>query len=312
MGSDEAAVRTSAAEPATEVRIVVRHETDCTDYTYEAFAPFDSWEGTVKADNTEWAIHEALRDCWRQRPKLAKRPVNAVVHVPSGKILPQYLPELEALHPGLSLAIHEGSISNLVAGIPKSSVRDRSDTTEPHLDPVIVATDGSVRGGVTGWGWLASTGDFNMTGFRHHKRQMSTDFALVAELRAIDDAVRSLSRHRSISIVTDSQNAVEIVTGWLQGSTRLPAGYSTDRRKGGKVPGLVAAQSRVHRDRDRISISWARGHTGEPLNEGADALARLASRRYLPGCDLTLAQYRARAVELAEAFAAAYRATSVE
>lgn len=300
-----------SAEPSrSEVRITLRQNDDQPTYSYEAFTAFDAWAGTVTADNAEAAIHETLCDCWRQRPKLAKKPINAVVDAPRGKIMPQYLPELEALHPGLSLTLHKGSISNLLASIPKSSVRNRLPTTESDLPPVIVATDGSVRGDITGFGWLASTGDFNMTGFRHNSRQMGYDLPLVAELRAIDDAVRALSQHRHITIITDSQNAVDMVTAWMQGSMLLPPGYNTDKRKKGRPPGLIAARSRIHQDRQRISISWTRGHTGEPLNEGADALARLASRNHLPGSDLTLTQYRTRAAELAKSFTAAYIATT--
>lgn len=294
------------SQRAAEVRIAMHRDGDGPRYTYEAFAVSDAWEGTIKADNTESAIHEALCDCWRRRPKLSKRPVKVVVSVPFGKISPQYLPELEALHPGLSLTLHKGSVSDLVSDIPKSSVRKRWTTTEPNLAPVIVATDGSVRGGITGWGWLTSTGDFNMTGFRHSRDQMGQDIPLVAELRAIDDAIRGLSQHRSINIISDSRNAVTMVAEWMRGSTLLPAGYNADGRKKGKVAGLVAARNRIHRDRDRISISWAPGHVGEPLNEGADALARLASRRHMPGSDLTLAQYRRRAAEIAKSFSAAY------
>ncbi len=241
---------------AAEVRIAMHRDGDGPRYTYEAFAVSDAWEGTIKADNTESAIHEALCDCWRRRPKLSKRPVKVVVSVPFGKISPQYLPELEALHPGLSLTLHKGSVSDLVSDIPKSSVRKRWTTTEPNLAPVIVATDGSVRGGITGWGWLTSTGDFNMTGFRHSRDQMGADIPLVAELRAIDDAIRGLSQHRSINIISDSRNAVTMVAEWMRGSTLLPAGYNADGRKKGKVAGLVAARNRIHRDRDRISISW--------------------------------------------------------
>jgi hypothetical protein len=44
------------------------------------------------------------------------------------------------------------------------------------------------------------------------------------------------------------------------------------------------------------------GVQGEPLNEGADALARLARRYAADPCDLTPTEYHRRADSLAEAF----------
>jgi hypothetical protein len=51
---------------------------------------------------------------------------------------------------------------------------------------------------------------------------------------------------------------------------------------------------------------WAKGHQGEPLNEGADALARLASRYAAGTSELTNAEYHRRAADLAKSFAAEF------
>ena len=37
-------------------------------------------------------------------------------------------------------------------------------------------------------------------------------------------------------------------------------------------------QQLIHAQRDRLTPIWVRSHQDEPLNEGADALARLTSR----------------------------------
>ncbi len=60
----------------------------------------------------------------------------------------------------------------------------------------------------------------------------------------------------------------------------------------------------IHEDRDRITPVWVKGHQGEPpLNEGADALARVASRFALGDNTLDGAEYHRRAQDLAETFA---------
>lgn len=52
---------------------------------------------------------------------------------------------------------------------------------------------------------------------------------------------------------------------------------NTIERGDGKEAELVTAQWLIHAQRDRLTPVWAKGHRGEPLHEGADALARLAS-----------------------------------
>lgn len=138
-----------------------------------------------------------------------------------------------------------------------------------------MATDGSVRESITGYEWLASTGQYGLLGFPHRRRQIGTDPVLVAELRAIDAAVRSI-RYAPLTILSDSRSAVRMVRRWMAGDCVLPDGYTTDLRSG--QAGLIQAHNRIHAHPDRIDIQWRHGHQGDPLNEGADALARLASR----------------------------------
>ena len=175
----------------------------------------------------------------------------------------------------------------------------------PDLSPLTVATDGSVRGSFTGFGWLASNGQFGLHGLRHSKLRHGTKIVLISELRAIGDAVREL-RHRPLTLVSDSKLAIRMVTQWMSRDDVLPPGYTTERADG-KPAGLVTARQLIHEQRDRITPLWVKGHQGEPLNEGADALARLA-RRYAAGApDLTPAEYHRRAESLAEAFSKEFR-----
>ena len=123
-------------------------------------------------------------------------------------------------------------------------------------------------------------------------------------MRAIGEAVRKL-RGRDITLLSDSKLAVAMVKKWMDGDDVLPRGYTTERGDG-REAGLVTAQRLIHAQRDRLTPVWAKGHRGEPLNEGADALARLASRYATGTSELTNAEYHRRAADLAKAFAAEF------
>ncbi|WNG88520.1 hypothetical protein C6A87_004570 [Mycobacterium sp. ITM-2016-00317] len=168
-----------------------------------------------------------------------------------------------------------------------------------------MATDGSVRGRTTGFAWLASSGEFGLHGSRHSRRASGSDVVLVTELRAIDAAVREF-RGREITVFSDNMGAVSIVKRWMDGEDVLPKGYSTYRASG-NMPGLVRARQMIYDHRETITPVWAKGHQGEPLNEGAHALARLASRYKLNRSTLDNAEYRRRAEELAASFSREFR-----
>ncbi len=88
----------------------------------------------------------------------------------------------------------------------------------------------------------------------------------------------------------------------MLGDYQLPRGYTTERRSG-RTARLVKAQRRLYQQAGQVEIQWAPGHRGEPLNEGADALARLARRYVKGGSGLTKVDCKIRAEGLAEAFA---------
>lgn len=167
------------------------------------------------------------------------------------------------------------------------------------LDPMTVAADGSVRGKNAGFAWLSCTGHYGMAGYRSSLNTVGTQPVLVAELLAIGDAVRELTR-RWLSIVSDSQDAVAMVDRWKRGEAVMPGEYPADGP-------LHVARRQIRADRQRIDVRWAPGHCGEPLNEGADALARLASRHQRGDQDLHFDEYRRRAAGIAEGFASEFR-----
>ncbi|QIV80373.1 ribonuclease H [Mycolicibacterium frederiksbergense] len=168
------------------------------------------------------------------------------------------------------------------------------------LDPMTVAADGSVRGKHAGFAWLSCTGHYGVAGYRSSANTVGRQPVLVAELLAIGDAVGELTRRR-LSIMSDSQDAVAMVDCWKRGDTAMPVEYPSDGP-------LHVARRQIHVDRERVDVRWAPGHRGEPLNEGADALARLASRHRRGDHDLRDDdEYRRRAAGIAEGFASEFR-----
>jgi len=174
----------------------------------------------------------------------------------------------------------------------------------------MVAADGSVRGKHGGYGWLASDGQYGLQGRVDSKTLIGPFASLVTELRAIDDAVRKLPG-RHLTVFCDNSYAVSMARKWMDGKEIFPSGYAIERGNG-KPAGLVTARRWIHANRERLDIRWTRSHQGAPLNEGADALARLASRYIKDDSELSADEYRRRAEGLATAFAQYFRRTADE
>jgi ribonuclease HI len=169
-------------------------------------------------------------------------------------------------------------------------------------EPLTVATDGSVRGRFTGYGWLASDGRFRLRGSKRTQGLNLRNSVLLTELSAIDDAVRSLPGH-PLLVLTDSTVAASLVSDWLVGCDFYPSGFDCGTADEHPLSGM---RESIHINRTRLSCRWVKGHRGDALNEGADALARLASRYVRGDNDLTKDGYARRATGIAEGFAAEF------
>ncbi|MGB3485880.1 MAG: RNase H family protein [Mycobacterium sp.] len=272
------------------------------EFHFHAVDGTQSWAGTIDTPNPDAAVVEALSriipgDSQRARTRV-------LVRLPPSCETLRETATLAALVPGVSIDATADADHPLMRAAAVGLADDLLPTPPIDPTPLVVATDGSVRGTVTGLGWLASSGVYGLRRFRHSRAQVGRSVALIAELRAIDEAVRKLpSRH--LTILTDSLGALDMVRRWTVGDDVLPAGYTTERRSG--VAGLVKAQRRIRAHQHRIDVQWVKGHQGHPLNEGANALARLASGNARRGGGLTRAGYRQRAAGMAEAFSSAYR-----
>ncbi|WP_198041513.1 ribonuclease HI [Micromonospora chokoriensis] len=147
---------------------------------------------------------------------------------------------------------------------------------------VLLGTDGSYRH-VEGmdirqrpicWGYVGENGIYGLGAARMPHRIIGAR-VLQTELRAMWWSLRRLIRHHPVRILSDSQDALDLISLWRYGSEQMPPGYTLDRA-GGRKSTILQLAHLVAENADRISVEKVRGHTGHPLNEGADALAKIA------------------------------------
>ncbi|WP_409328892.1 RNase H family protein [Trujillonella humicola] len=136
-----------------------------------------------------------------------------------------------------------------------------------------VATDASVghhRGTTTaGLAWVRADGSYGVTTVR-------TAVPLVAELSAIAWAAATIPGTDPLHVVTDCRQGVRLLHGVLRhGRLDVPAGTH-----GSGQVAAVCSRIAVLAQRRPLTVSWVRGHAGDPLNETADRLA-VQARRYV-------------------------------
>jgi ribonuclease HI len=271
-------------------------------YRYFATTGERSWHGVITAPTREVALLDIIATIHAEIG--GGRAMRFLLTVPPHNRIWQHRNELATL----GFLIERGTFQDqplltaAVEGLDATAPADAPAATIPGMRPaLIVATDGSVRKSCTGIGWLASNGRYGLRGARHPISAIGPQAVLLAELGAIGDAVLSLSAH-PLTLISDSTKAVAMIHQWMDGHDILPAGYPSTSKPGP----LVAARHQIYTARGRISCRWAKGHRGEPLNEGADALARLASRYVRGNSGLTESDYHHRAAGLAQGFSAAF------
>jgi ribonuclease HI len=98
---------------------------------------------------------------------------------------------------------------------------------------------------------------------------------LQAELRGIANALQAIGTEHPLTILSDSRNALDMMILWRDGYDVMPGGYNPHRTSG-RESTLSRLARQTREAADRITLRWVPGHSGHPLNEGADALARMA------------------------------------
>jgi ribonuclease HI len=135
-------------------------------------------------------------------------------------------------------------------------------------ESVVIYTDGACKGnpGRGGWGaWLR---------WGAHERELFGGEALTTnnrmELTAVIEALGTLKRPCEVTIHTDSEYVRKGITEWIHGWKQR--GWMTADRKPVKNAELwkrLDALAQAH----RVQWRWVKGHSGDPGNERADALA---------------------------------------
>lgn len=292
------------AQPRPVGSIVIDVAESHLGYCYAAVSAEKSWSGVVAAPNAEVAVLNVIDEICAKHPYDQR--IRFVACVGSGSPLWRYAGQIAAAATDWWIERPGCTDKSLVERAAAELENARLSLPPLPVDrgPIAVATDGSIRCRHAGFGWLASSGEHGLDGFVASSKRVGANPVLVAELYAIGSAVGGLPRHR-LTVLSDSRAAVAMVNRWRRGDFVLPAGYPMS--ESGSDLNLVAVQRRIHAERSRIRLRWVHGHRGEPLNEGADALARLASRYRRGDRDLTEDEYRCRASGIAKGFAAAYR-----
>jgi ribonuclease HI len=136
------------------------------------------------------------------------------------------------------------------------------------MKDVVIYTDGACKGnpGPGGWGaWLRSG---------EHEREIWGGEALTTnnrmELTAVIEALAALKLRSRVSLHLDSDYVRQGITSWIHGWKRK--GWRTAAGQPVKNADLWVRLDELARQHE-VQWHWVRGHSGDPGNERADALA---------------------------------------
>ena len=136
------------------------------------------------------------------------------------------------------------------------------------MTKVLIYTDGACKGnpGPGGWGaWLRiGDGERELWG----GETLTTNNRM--ELTAVIEGLSALTRRCEVALFTDSQYVRQGITTWIHGWRAR--GWMTADRKPVKNQDLwqrLDALNKAH----QVDWHWVKGHSGDPGNERADALA---------------------------------------
>jgi len=151
----------------------------------------------------------------------------------------------------------------------------------PGAEPattVDIWTDGACKGnpGPGGWGALLRSGGQERELFGGAPDTTNNRM----ELMAVIEALGALKRSCTVNIHTDSQYVKLGITEWLRNWERR--GWKTADRKPVKNVDLWQ-QLDLQVRRHAVQWRWVKGHSGDPGNERADALANRGVEQVLGG-----------------------------
>jgi ribonuclease HI len=140
-------------------------------------------------------------------------------------------------------------------------------TTDSDSD-IIIYTDGACKGnpGPGGWGVVLRSGGHEKTLFGGELQTTNNRMELMAAIVALE----TLKRPSRVLLHTDSQYVLKGMTEWIVGWKRR--GWITADKKPVKNVDLWQRLEKAAAPH-ALRWAWVRGHTGDPGNEQADALA---------------------------------------
>jgi ribonuclease HI len=140
--------------------------------------------------------------------------------------------------------------------------------TSSESSEVLIYADGACKGnpGRGGWGaWLRSDG---------YEKELWGGEAQTTnnrmELTAVIQALTALKRPSVVRVVTDSEYVRNGITTWIHGWKQR--GWKTADKKPVKNMDLWHQLDELARQH-QVTWQWVKGHSGDPGNERADALA---------------------------------------
>lgn len=139
---------------------------------------------------------------------------------------------------------------------------------ERFMAEVRIYSDGACRGnpGPGGWGALLQWNGREKALYGGEAETTNNRMELTAAIRALE----SLKRPCDVELVTDSEYVRKGITEWLDGWKRR--GWKTAAKKPVKNADLWLALDTLNQ-KHRVRWRWVKGHSGDPGNEAADALA---------------------------------------
>lgn len=157
--------------------------------------------------------------------------------------------------------------------------------------PVVLATDASgvlpdhdPRHTFIATGYVATSGHYGAHALPSPAAVTGRNDVWVGELRAISRGLQAiLADYADVPVVVlcDSLVACRTANCWLSGDVgpgSYPPGYTTRRSDWNPVGSLEWLAETFAAVPERFDVQWVRGHDGDPMNEGANDLARLAAR----------------------------------
>lgn len=144
-----------------------------------------------------------------------------------------------------------------------------------------VGVDGSALGnpGPAGWAWYIDDSNWQAGGWENSTNNRGELSAIVKVLEATQDTDHDLS------ILADSQYAINSITKWMPGWKRKGWKKSDGKPVNNQdlmiqLDELMTAAKTAGRT---ITFEWVRGHSGHPLNEAADTRANAAAKAFQSG-----------------------------